>query len=40
MVLIQKDDPEFKAIVKRSQEEKVAIRAQVQKMIESEEIDF
>ncbi|MFC2124723.1 adenylate/guanylate cyclase domain-containing protein [Bacteroidota bacterium] len=34
------DDPEFKAIVKRAQDEKAAIRAQVQEMIESGEIDL
>jgi len=33
------DEPEFRAIVKRAQDEKAAIRAQVQEMIESGEID-
>ena len=35
-----RNDPEFQAIVKRAQDEKAAIRAQVQEMIESGEIDL
>ena len=34
------DDPEFKALVKRAQDEKAAIRAQVQEMIDRGEIDL
>ena len=34
------DDPEFKAIVKRAQDEKAAIRAQVQEMVDNGEIDL
>ena len=34
------DDPEFKALVKRAQDEKAAIRAQVQEMIDKGEIDL
>jgi len=34
------DDPEFKAIVQRAQDKKEAIRAQVQEMIESDEINL
>jgi TolB-like protein/Tfp pilus assembly protein PilF len=35
-----RDDPEFKAIVKRAQDEKAAIRAQVQEMVDKGEIDL
>ena len=35
-----RDDPEFKAIVKRVQEEKAAIRAQIREMEERGEIDL
>jgi len=35
-----RDDPEFKAIVKRAQDEKAVIRARVQEMIDSGEIDL
>jgi TolB-like protein/class 3 adenylate cyclase/Tfp pilus assembly protein PilF len=35
-----RDDPEFKAIVKRAQDEKAAIRAQVQEMVDRGEIDL
>ena len=35
-----RDNPEFKAIVKRAQQEKAAERAQIQEMIESGEIDL
>ena len=35
-----KDDPEFFAIVRKEQEEKAVIRAQVQEMIDSGEIDL
>jgi TolB-like protein/TPR repeat protein len=34
------DDPRFKAIVKRAQDEKAAIRAQVQEMVDKGEIDL
>ena len=34
------DDPEFKAIVKKAQEEKAAIRAQVKEMEERGELDL
>jgi len=34
------DDPEFKAIVKRAQDEKAAIRAQIREMEERGEIDL
>ena len=34
------DDPEFKAIVKRAQDKKAAIRAQVREMEEQGEIDL
>jgi TolB-like protein/Tfp pilus assembly protein PilF len=34
------NDPEFKALVKRAQDEKAAIRAQVQEMIDNGEIDL
>ena len=33
-------DPEFKTIVKRAQDKKAAIRAQMQEMIERGEIDL
>jgi hypothetical protein len=33
-------NPKFKAIVKRAQDEKAAIRAQVQEMIDKGEIDL
>jgi len=35
-----KDDPEFQAIVKRAQEEKAAIRAQVREMEERGNLDL
>ena len=35
-----RDDPEFKALVKRAQDEKAAIRAQVKEMIDNGEIDL
>jgi tetratricopeptide (TPR) repeat protein len=35
-----RDDPEFKAIVKQAQNEKAAIRAQVQEMVDKGEIDL
>jgi len=35
-----RDDPEFKALVKRAQDEKAAIRAQIKKMEERGEIDL
>lgn len=34
------DNPEFKALVKKAQDEKAAIRAQVQEMVDSGEIDL
>ncbi|MFC2124596.1 hypothetical protein ACFLU5_07270 [Bacteroidota bacterium] len=34
------DNPDFKALAKRAQDGKAAIRAQVQEMIESGEIDL
>jgi len=37
---ILRDDPDFKALVKRVQEEKAAIRAQVQEMVDKGEIDL
>ena len=35
-----RDDPEFKAIVKRAQEEKTSIRAQIREMEERGELDL
>jgi len=35
-----RDDPEFKAIVKQVRDEKAAIRAQVQEIMERDEIDL
>ena len=35
-----KDDPEFKAIIKRVQDEKVALRVQIKAMEERAELDL